>query len=118
MLRLIPLLACVMLAACTSQQGPTVIDGNSQQAFERTLDAAKKDVGPRDRIKVEAAIAEYRARTFAKADSREEFQRMVREGLDGLTTPAIAAQFDKDTSRIGGKAADAVFDAKRALSNL
>jgi hypothetical protein len=115
MYRLVPVVACVMLVACSSQEGPTVIDGSSQGAFERTFSAAKGDVGPRDRVKVEAAIAEYRARTFAKADSRAEFQRMYREGLDGLTTPAIAAQFDKDTARIGGKAADAVFDAKRAL---
>ncbi|MCC2978047.1 hypothetical protein LK533_15385 [Sphingomonas sp. PL-96] len=116
MRRLMPVVACVMLVACSGQQGATVIDGSSQEAFERTLSAAKKDVGPRDRLKVEAAIAEYRARTFAKANDRAEFQRLYRQGLDGLTTPAIAAQFDKDTERVGNKAADAIFDAKRALS--
>lgn len=106
----------LMLAACSGQASPTVIDGSSQEAFERTFSAAKQDVGPRDRVKVEAAIAEFRARTFARADNRAEFQQMFREGLDGLTTPAIAAQFDADTQRISGKAADAIFDAKRALS--
>lgn len=116
MIRWMPVVACLVLAACNGQDGPTVIDGSSQAAFERTLSEAKKDVGPRDRLKVEAAIAEYRARTFAKADDRQEFQRLYREGLDGLTAPGIAAQFDKDTSRLGGKAADAIFDAKRAVT--
>jgi hypothetical protein len=118
MIRVTAALACVMLVSCSGPDGPTTIDGSSQEAFERTFGEAKKDVGPRDRLKVEAAIAEYRARTFAKADNRAEFQRMYREGLDGLTTPAIAAQFDKDTARIGGKAADTIFDAKRALKDL
>ena len=118
MIRMLPLVACLLLASCGGHGGPTVIDGSSQAAFEETFSAARKDVGPRDRLKVEAAIAEYRARTFARADSRAEFQRLFQEGLDGLTTPAIAAQFDKDTARVGRKAADAVFDAKRALKGL
>lgn len=115
MIRLLAAVACLMLAACGGGDGPTVIDGSSREAFEETFSAAKRDVGPRDRLKVEAALAEYRARIFAKADDRAEFERLYREGLDGLTIPAIAAQFDKDTSRIGRKAADAIFDAKRAL---
>jgi hypothetical protein len=113
--RLSPIVACLLLAACDGPRAPTVIDGSSEQAFETTLAAARKDVSGGDRLKVEAALAEYRARTFAKADDRQEFQRLYRQGLDGLTTPAIAAQFDKDTARIGRQAADAVFDAKRAL---
>ncbi|SFR77481.1 hypothetical protein [Sphingomonas jatrophae] len=107
--------AALLAAGCGGADDPVVIDGSSQEAFEQTLAAAKRDVGPSDRLKVEAALAEYRARIFAKADNRQEFQRLYRAGLDGLTVPAIAAQFDKDVDRVGGKAADAIFDAKRAL---
>ncbi|WP_272937804.1 hypothetical protein [Sphingobium herbicidovorans] len=39
----------------------------------------------------------------------------MRHGMDGLTAPAIAAQLNKDIDRVNRKAADAVFDAKRAL---
>lgn len=117
-MRLLPLaLTCLILAGC-QESGPTVIDGSSQAAFEETLRAAKSDVSAKDRLKLEAALAEFRARMFAKADDRQEYQRLVREGLDELTAPAIVAQFDKDTERVGGKAADAVFDAKRALKGL
>ena len=109
--------ACLLLCACgTGEAGPTVIDGSSAEAFDRTLGAAKRDVSPKDRIKFEAALAEFRAQTFAKASTRQDYQRRLREGLDGLTAPAVVAQFDKDVDRVSGQAADAVFDAKRALT--
>ena len=109
--------AFLFLCACGGGSGgPTVIDGSSPEAFARTLDAAKGDVGPKDRVKLEAALTEFRAHTFAKASTRQDYQRRLREGLDGLTAPAIVAQFNKDVDRVGGQAADAVFDAKRALT--
>lgn len=113
------LLPCVLLlmSACgTGASGPTVIDGSSAEAFNRTLSAAKGDVGPRDRLKLEAALTEYKAQVFAQADTRQDYQRKLREGMDGLTAPAIVAQFDRDVDRVGGQAADAIFDAKRTLS--
>ncbi|MEW9854195.1 hypothetical protein [Novosphingobium sp. M1R2S20] len=112
------LFACTLLAACGSNEGPTVIDGSSQEAYQASLAAAKKDVSPAERLKLEAAIREHQARMFAKADDRQEYQRLVREGMDGLTAPRIVAQFDKDVGRLKGEAADAVFDAKRALGKL
>jgi hypothetical protein len=105
------------MSACgTGASGPTVIDGSSAEAFNRTLSAAKGDVGPRDRLKLEAALTEYKAQVFAQADTRQDYQRKLREGMDGLTAPAIVAQFDRDVDRVGGQAADAIFDAKRTLS--
>lgn len=118
-MRLVPvLIACSLLAGCRGADGPTVIDGSSQAAYESSLKQARGDVGPADRIKLEAAIREHQARMFAKADNRQEYQKLVREGMDGLTGPGIVAQFDKDVERVKGGAADAVFDAKRALKNL
>jgi hypothetical protein len=118
-MRLVPILiACNLLVACGGNDGPTVIDGSSEAAFESSLAAARRDVGAKDRIKLEAAIREYQARMFAKADNRQEYERLVRQGMDGLTAPAIVRQFNKDVDRVSGKAADAVFDAKRALKDL
>jgi hypothetical protein len=111
-------IACMLISACGGAATPTVIDGSSQGAYETSLKEARRDVGPRDRIKLEAAITEYQARMFAKADNRTEYQRLVREGMDGLTAPAIVAQFDKDVKRVNGQAADAIFDAKRALKGI
>lgn len=109
---------CMLLSACGSTASPTVIDGSSQAAYEASLKAARREVGPADRIKLEAAIHEHEAHMFAKADNRQEYRKLVRQGMDGLTAPAIVAQFDKDVVRVKGQAADAVFDAKRALKGL
>jgi hypothetical protein len=111
-------LACALLAGCGGADGPTVIDGSSQAAFEQTLGEARSDLGPRDRLKFEAALTEFRGQMFAKADNRQQYNRLVREGMDGLTAPGIVAQFNKDVDRVSGQAADAVFDAKRALKGL
>jgi hypothetical protein len=109
--------ACFLLSACGfGSDTPTVIDGSSAEAFDRTLSEAKADLGPRDRLKFEGALSEFKARTFAKADSRKDYQRLLRQGLDGLTAPGIVSQFDRDVGRVGDQAADAVFDAKRVLN--
>jgi len=114
---LILLSTCLLVAACGfGASTPTVIDGSSAAAFDQTLRAAKADLGPRDRLKFEAALSEFKARTFARADSRQEYQRLLRKGLNGLTAPRVVEQFDRDVDRVGGQAADAVFDAKRALN--
>jgi hypothetical protein len=116
--RLLAPLVAVLLSGCGlfGPDEPTVIDGSSQEAFEQSLAAARRDLGPAERLKFEAAWTEYRGQMFAKADNRQEYQQLLREGMDGLTAPMIVAQFDKDVDRIGNDAADAIFDAKRAVS--
>ncbi len=115
MAKWLPLIVLAALAACGGPEQPTVIDGSSDKAFKRTLSAAKGDLGPKDRLKFEAAYAEYRAQVFADADNRQEYARLLREGMDGLTAPRIVAKFDENTKKAGEDAADAIFDAKRAL---
>ncbi|WP_076070291.1 hypothetical protein [Sphingomonas montana] len=115
---LLLLISCCLVSACGfGSDAPTVIDGTSAETFNRTLRAAQADLGPRDRLKFEAALSEFKARTFARADSRQEYQRLLRRGLDGLTAPRIVDRFDRDVGRVGDQAADAVFDAKRALNS-
>jgi hypothetical protein len=115
MARLLTLIALGALAACGGVKEPTVIDGSSDESFKRTIAAAKGDLGPKDRLKFEAAYAEYKAQTFADANDRQEYAKLLREGMDGLTAPRIVAKFDENTKKAGEDAADAIFDAKRAL---
>ncbi|MDB5685218.1 MAG: hypothetical protein JWM75_2916 [Sphingomonas bacterium] len=117
MRRLFPLAACIALAACSfGQDEPTVIDGSSQATFDETLGAARRELGPNDRVKFEAALTEFRAQMFAKADSRAEYQRLIREGMDGLTAPRIVSEFNKNVKKIGSDAADGLFEVKRAIT--
>jgi hypothetical protein len=115
--RLLPLMAFVLLGACSfGRDEPTVIDGSSAQAFEQALREAKRELGPKDRIKFEAALAEFRAQMFAKAGTRQEYQRLVRQGMDGLTAPLIVAKFNSNAAKAGRDVADTVFDVKRAIT--
>jgi hypothetical protein len=115
MSRPLALLALFLLPACGGGAAPTVIDGSSQEAYDRTLAEAKGELGPQDRLKFETALAEFRAQMFAKADDRQEYKRLVREGMDGLTAPRIVGEFNRNVDKVGKDAADALFDAKRAI---
>jgi hypothetical protein len=117
MIKSTPFLAFVLLSACSlGSEQPTVIDGSSASAFEQTLREAKGELGPRDRIKFEAALAEFRAQMFAKAGTRQEYQRLVRRGMNGLTAPLIVSKFNSNVDKAGRNAADAIFDVKRAVT--
>lgn len=109
--------AFILLSACSlGSKEPTVIDGSSAAAFEQTLSDAKGELGPRDRIKFEAALAEFRAQMFAKAGTRQEYKRLVRRGMNGLTAALIVSKFNSNVDKAGRNAADAVFDVKRAVT--
>ena len=115
--RFLTLSAFLLLAACGfGDDQPTVIDGSSPQAFEQTLSAAKGDLSAKDRIKFEAALAEFRAQMFAKAGTRQEYQRLVRQGMDGLTAPLIVSKFNSNADKAGRDVADTVFKVKRAIT--
>jgi hypothetical protein len=118
MLRTLPLLALLTLGGCGlfGSDDPVVIDGSSQAAFDRTLGEAKAQLGPGDRLKLEAALAEYRAQTFAQANDRQEYKRLIREGMDGLTAQRIVSEFNHNVDKAGTGAADALFEAKRAIA--
>ena len=110
----LPLLLTV--GACGLQQAePTVIDGSSAEAFDRTVAEARSELGPRDRLKFEAALTASRGRQFAAASDRIEYQRRIRAALDGQTAPQIVAGVDGWTRRAGTDAADAVFKVKRQV---
>jgi hypothetical protein len=117
MRKIISATALLLLAACSfGSQEPTVIDGSSAEAFEQTLSEAKRELGPKDRLKFETALAEFRAQMFAKAGTRQEYQRLVRRGMNGLTAPLIVAKFNSNVDKAGRDAADTVFDVKRAIT--
>ena len=115
-MRRLAVAGALLMSACGMPQSePTVIDGSSAEAFDRTVAAARGELGPRDRLKFEAALTAVRGRQFAAAADRKEYQLRIRESLDGQTAPDIVAGVDKWTKRAGDDAADAVFEAKRGL---
>ena len=119
--RIAALLAILALPACDLLGGasePTVIDGSTPEAFARTVGEARGELGPRDRLKFEAALTAMRGRQFAAANDKVEFDRRMRRALDGQTAPQIVAGVDQWTERFGDKAVDGAFDVKRELGNV
>ena len=113
---LLPIMLAFVAGCGLGQQEPAIIDGSSAEAFNRSLADARRDLSPQDRLKFEAALVEFRAQMFAKADNRQEYQQLVRQGMDGLSGPAIVAKFDENANKAENDAADAIFAAKRAIS--
>ena len=119
-MRVLALAGLLLLGGCDmlglgGAREAVVIDGSSPEAFKRTVAEARSELGPRDRVKFEAAVTAVRGRQFAAAVDRQEYERRVRTALDGQTAPQIVAGVDSWTNRAGSDAADAVFEAKREL---
>ena len=115
-MRALAVTAALLLAGCGfGESEPTVIDGSSPEAFDRTVAAARSELGPRDRLKFEAALTALRGKQFAAASDRIEYGRRIRAALDGQTAPEIVAGVDSWSKQIGTDAADAVFEVKRQV---
>ena len=65
MRRLAPALLLVLSACGFGAGAPTVIDGSNAEAFKRTVADARAELGPRDRLKFEAALTAARGKQFA-----------------------------------------------------
>lgn len=120
MRKLLAALALLALPACGlfDDGQPTVIDGSTPETFKQTVDEARAELGPRDRLKFEAALTAVRGRQFAAAGDRAEFDRRVRKALDGQTASQIVAGVDAWTAKFGNDAVDKTFEVKRELTNL
>lgn len=71
----------VLLAACSSP-APTLIDGSSPQAFQRTTAAARNDLPVADRLDFDRALASVGTRRFGTVD-REALARTTFDGMTG-----------------------------------
>ena len=116
------LLAIFALPACDvlglgGANEPTVIDGSTPETFRASVEEARAELGPRDRLKFEAALTALRGRQFAAANDRAEFDRRVRAALDGQTAPQIVAGVDQWSRRFGDGAVNGAFEVKRELRN-
>lgn len=75
------LAALMLLAGCAERQ-PTVIDGSSQQAFERTTQLARRDLPDADRLYFDRALRTVGGRSHSARDP-EKFARVTFDGMTG-----------------------------------
>ena len=73
-------------AACTNRD-PTVIDGSSQEAFDRTVAEARRDIPDADRLVFDRAIRGVRGRSFSAKDA----DTLARVTFNGMTGADVVA---------------------------
>jgi len=76
----------LMLAACEKQE-PVLIDGSSQQAFEKSVKKARRQIPDADRLVFDRAIRTIGGRRFANEDP----QALARVTFDGMTGAQVVA---------------------------
>ena len=83
------MLAAALLAAAggCSERDPTVIDGSSQEAFERTVAEARRDIPDADRLVFDRAVRGIRGRSFSAKDA----DALARVTFNGMTGADVVA---------------------------
>jgi hypothetical protein len=79
------LLATAALAAC--QKAPTTIDGSTPQAFEKSIEQARRDLPIRDRLIFDTAINTVGGRRYADKDP----DATARDLYNGMTAADVVA---------------------------
>ena len=77
---------CMLLAGCGNDQ-PVVIDGSSQQAFDRTSADARRQLPDADRLLFDRAIRGIGGRRHAQRDPAA----LARITFDGMTASQVVA---------------------------
>jgi len=74
-----------LLAACANE--PTVIDGSSPQAFEQSIEKARRDLPIKERLVFDAALRNPGGRRYGVRDP----DGMAREAFHGMTAFDVVA---------------------------
>jgi hypothetical protein len=74
----------LMLAGC-EQQEPVLIDGSSQEKFEKSVSKARRTIPDADRLTFDRAIRTVGGRRFAERDP----QALARMTFDGMTAAEV-----------------------------
>lgn len=79
------LLLATLMVACA--KAPTVIDGSSQEAFEKSVEKARRDLPIKERLTFDAAIHNPYGRRYGQSDVK----RLARESYNGMTAFDVVA---------------------------
>jgi hypothetical protein len=78
-------IAMCLAAACAKE--PTVIDGTSQAAYEKTTEEARRDLSIKDRLTFDAALNTVGGRRYADKDP----DATARQIFNGMTAEDVVA---------------------------
>ncbi|WP_294120127.1 hypothetical protein [Sphingomonas sp.] len=84
-MRIAAVLALCLISACSN--APTVIDGSSPQAFEKTAEQARRDLSVKDRLTFDTALNTVGGRRYADNDP----DATARQIYNGMTAEDVVA---------------------------
>ena len=77
--------AFAVLTACS--RAPTVIDGTSPAAFEKSIEKARRDLPIKDRLAFDAALRNPGGRRYGQSD----IETLARQTYHGMTAVDVVA---------------------------
>jgi len=83
--RLLPLILAALIAGCS--KAPTIIDGSSPQAFEKSTEKARRDLPIKDRLVFDAALRNPAGRRYGNID----IDGTARVAFHGMTAFDVVA---------------------------
>ena len=84
-MKILPLLIAALIAGCS--KAPTVIDGSSPQAFEESIEKARRDLPIKHRLTFDAALKNPGGMRFGTKD----VEALARETYHGMTAFDVVA---------------------------
>ena len=80
----------MLLAAACGNRQPTVIDGSSSEAFDRTAAEARRDIPDADRLVYDTALMNPPGKSYG--DNETEIAALARQVYHGMTARDIVAE--------------------------
>jgi hypothetical protein len=80
-------IAALLISSACAQQDPTIVDGSSTEAFDRTTEQARRDLPAADRLAYDRALRTVGGRSFSARDPAA----LARVTFDGMTAAEIVA---------------------------
>ena len=77
----------IFLIAAACSKTPTVIDGSSPTAFEKSTEKARRDLPIKERLLFDAALKNPGGRRYGNND----LQALAREAYNGMTATDVVA---------------------------
>ncbi len=80
----------MLLAAACGNRQPTIIDGSSPEAFQRSAAEARRDIPDADRLVYDTALMNPPGKGYG--DSEAEIAALARQVYDNMTARDIVAE--------------------------
>ena len=83
----VAVIVAALLIATACSKAPTVIDGSSPAAFEKSTEKARRDLPIKERLLFDAALKNPGGRRYGNNDVQE----LAREAYNGMTATDVVA---------------------------